>query len=436
MNRVRTLLIFGTRPEAVKMAPVVQACRCRSRELEPIVCLTGQHRDMLQPVTDYFGIAADVHLGVMAAGQSLAQLTSRCVEGIDRVLAQFQPDCVVAQGDTTTAMAASMAAFYRRVPFVHVEAGLRTGNLEAPWPEEFNRRIAALTTAVHCAPTQLSAENLLREGIPAELIHVTGNPVVDALLWTVARERARGCWWNDKYAFLGTRRVVLMTGHRRENFGPAFRNICRAVLLLSERHAEVEFVFPVHLNPQVREPAGELLSGRPNIHLLPPLPYPEFVWLMDRAALILTDSGGVQEEAPSLGKPVLVTRNTTERPEALAAGAVELVGTATASIVAAIERLLSDPAFPATRPVQRNPYGDGRAAGRIAQLIASRQWQARSGGARPRQSFHPAVAGVGDSSTGVAAAGACTPAVFESSFACEFPGGPAVLREQPLGAVV
>jgi UDP-N-acetylglucosamine 2-epimerase (non-hydrolysing) len=370
---LRACLVLGTRPEAIKLAPLLKACE-RRRDIEPFVCSTGQHREMLAQVTSYFGLQVDLDLGLMQPNQTLAGLSARCLEGVDRVLADRQPDCVIAQGDTTTVMAASLAAFYRRIPFVHVEAGLRTGNMQSPWPEELNRRIAGLTTAVHCAPTRRAAQNLLEEGTPAHTVHITGNTVVDALLWAVDRERSRGSAWQDKYAKLGDRRMVLITGHRRENFGQGFEDICRSIRDLAEQFAEVEFVYPVHLNPNVQQPVRRILGEIANVHLTAPAAYPEFVWLMDRCTLILTDSGGVQEEAPSLRKPVLVMRDTTERPEAVEAGAVELVGTSPDAIVAGVARLLTDPVEYAKRQLDRNPYGDGRAAERIVDLVVARAW--------------------------------------------------------------
>ncbi len=366
---LRPLLIFGTRPEAIKMAPVVEECRRRPEEIEPIVCLTGQHREMLAQVTEYFGIREDVQLDLMTPDQTLAGLTARCLEGIDGVVARYRPECVVAQGDTTTVMAAALAAFYRRVPLVHVEAGLRTGNLLAPWPEELNRRIADLVTAIYCAPTPRAAEALLAEGSPPESVHVTGNTVIDALLKTLARERAGGAVWEEKYAMLGQRRMVLITGHRRENFGEGFEEICLAIAKLAERFPDCGFVYPVHLNPNVQEPVHRRLGGLPNVYLVAPVAYPEFVWLMDRSTVILTDSGGVQEEAPSLKKPVLVMRETTERPEAVEAGAARLVGTSVDSIVEGVALLLTDPAEYAACQIEHNPYGDGKAAGRIVDLM-------------------------------------------------------------------
>lgn len=373
MTALRACVVMGTRPEAIKLAPLMKACE-RRRDIEPWVCSTGQHREMLTQVTEYFAIPIAVDLNLMLPNQSLAGLTARCLEGLDRVLSSRSPDCVIAQGDTTTVMAAALAAFYRRIPFVHVEAGLRTGNLQSPWPEELNRRIAGLTTALHCAPTRRAAQNLIQEGVPPHTVHVTGNTVVDALLWAVHRERNRQAYWQDKHACLGNRRMVLITGHRRENFGQGFDNICRAIRTLADSFPDVEFVYPVHLNPNVQEPVHRVLGNVPNVHLLAPAAYPEFVWLMDRATLILTDSGGVQEEAPSLKKPILVMRDTTERPEALEAGAVELVGTDAEAIVAGVSRLLTDPVEYARRQLERNPYGDGQAAERIIDLVVARAW--------------------------------------------------------------
>jgi UDP-N-acetylglucosamine 2-epimerase (non-hydrolysing) len=360
------------------MAPVVHECRRSAERIEPIVCTTGQHREMLDQVTAYFDIQPELDLDLMRPDQTLSEVTARCLTGLDAAITEYRPHCVVAQGDTTTVMASALAAFYHRLPFVHVEAGLRTGNLQAPWPEELNRRIAGLVTALHCAPTQGAAENLLREGVPPEMVHVTGNTVIDALLWTVARERGQDRPWREKYAALGDRRMVLVTGHRRENFGDGMEQICTAIMVLARRFPAVEFLYPVHLNPHVREPVTRLLSGQANIRLCEPAPYPEFVWLMDRATLILTDSGGVQEEAPSLRKPVLVMRETTERPEAVEAGAVELVGTDVFRIVDRVSLLLSDRAAYSLRQIDRSPYGDGHAAGRIVELMLRQGWQAET----------------------------------------------------------
>lgn len=375
MPKLKALLIFGTRPEAIKMAPVVRECLSRPDQIETVVCLTGQHREMLQQVTEYFELKADVDLQLMQPNQTLAQLTARCVQGLDQVVEEQKPHCIVAQGDTTTVMAASLVAFYRHVPLVHVEAGLRTGNMLAPWPEELNRRITSLIATLHCAPTERSAKNLLDEKVDPKSVHVTGNTVIDALLWAVDRERANDRHWREKYAQLSDHRMVLITGHRRENFGGGFQNICRSIGVLADRYSDVEFVYPVHLNPNVRGPVFEVLGDRSNIHLVEPAPYPEFVWLMDRSSVILTDSGGVQEEAPSLKKPILVMRETTERPEAMDAGAVELVGTSEERIVERISSLLDDAVEYSRHQIDENPYGDGEAAQRIVDLMLIQNWQ-------------------------------------------------------------
>jgi len=375
MNKLRAILIFGTRPEAIKMAPVVRECLSRSTEIETVVCLTGQHREMLQQVTDYFGIEADIDLELMQPNQTLAELTARCVQRLDEVLRRYSPHCVVAQGDTTTVMASSLAAFYHRVPLVHVEAGLRTGNLMAPWPEELNRRVTGIAASLHCAPTQRAADQLLAEGVDPQSVHVTGNTVIDALLCTVERERSTPGRWKKQYEMLNGRSMVLITGHRRENFGQGFLDICKAVAALADRFTDVQFLYPVHLNPNVQEPVYRLLGKRDNVHLVAPVPYPEFVYLMDRSTVILSDSGGVQEEAPSLKKPVLVMRETTERPEALDAGAVELVGTSVQRIVERTTSLLTNDEEYARHQIDVNPYGDGHAAPRIVDLMLQQDWR-------------------------------------------------------------
>ena len=377
MTSTRPLLVLGTRPEAIKMAPVIQECQRRS-DVDPVVCFTGQHREMVAQVAEYFGIEADINLDLMRPDQTLSGLTARCMERLDQTVGEYSPDCVIAQGDTTTVMVASMVAFYHRIPFVHVEAGLRTGDMNSPWPEEFNRRVAGLTASLHCAPTHRAAENLFREGVPRHQVHVTGNTVIDALLWTIEQERTGNRQWADKYAMLSRPRMVLITGHRRENFGQGFAQICAAICRLAETFADTDFVYPVHLNPNVQKPVRESLGGLPNVHLVPPASYPEFVWLMDRSYLILTDSGGVQEEAPSLHKPVLVMRETTERPEAVDAGGVELVGASSENIVHAVSRLLRDAAEYSRRQINTNPYGDGDSAGRIMDLVVGRIWETRS----------------------------------------------------------
>jgi len=373
-NLLRPMLVFGTRPEAIKMAPLVELCLRRADHIDPIVCLTGQHREMLEPMVRYFGIPVHETFDAMRPGQTLGRLTARCLESLDQVIRRRGPDCVVVQGDTTTAMAGALAAFYHRLPVVHVEAGLRTGRLDAPWPEELNRRIVDLLAALYCAPTNRAAEALRAEGVADRSIRVTGNTVVDALLATLRRERARERFWRQKYVQLDGHPMVLITSHRRENFGRRLENICCAIRRLAERFVDCRFVYPVHLNPRVREPVSQWLGGLDNVHLLQPVDYPEFVWLMDRATLILTDSGGVQEEAPTLGKPVLVMRQTTERPEAIEAGVARLVGTSPSRIVAEVERLLADPEALQSWQKKPNPYGDGRAAERIVRWMLEEFW--------------------------------------------------------------
>ena len=365
---LRPLIVLGTRPEAIKLAPLIAACRQAGDRVQPIVCSTGQHREMLAQVLGYFGIQPDIDLGLMQPGQTLAGLTAACLQAVDRVIGQQHPDCVVVQGDTTTVMASAMAAFYRRVKIVHVEAGLRTGDLDAPWPEEFNRRVAAVVATLHCAPTPRAADALRREGVAESAIRVTGNTVIDALLCAVTRERAAADRWRQKYPMADGGQLVLVTGHRRENFGSGLAEICGALSDLADAFPEIHFVYPVHLNPNVQGPVHAALAGRANIHLMPPASYPEFVWLMDQCRLILTDSGGVQEEAPTLGKPVLVTREKTERPEAVEAGLAELVGTDRQRIVQRVSDHLRKPPSDAA---PQNPYGDGRAAVRIVQWMLS-----------------------------------------------------------------
>lgn len=369
---LRPLLIVGTRPEAIKMAPVI--LRCRSDEdVDPVLCSTGQHRQMLDQVLSYFDITPEIELSLMTDNQTLAGLTAAAIVAIDRVIADHRVDCVVVQGDTSTVMAGAMAAFFRRVPVVHVEAGLRTGDLNAPWPEEFNRRVAGIVASLHCAPTQTAADALAAEDVPAGQIQVTGNTVIDALLHTVARERTRGDHWRGQFTMLrNASPMVLITGHRRENWGDAMRDFCGAISTLASAHPDVDFVYPVHLNPNVHDVVHRNLAGRRNVHLLPPADYPGFVWLMDRAAVVLTDSGGVQEEAPSLGCRVIVTREKTERPEAVRLGLVDLVGTDRDKIVGAVDNALKQHrgrhrSDPAQRPA--NPYGDGHAADRIVRWM-------------------------------------------------------------------
>lgn len=366
------LVIFGTRPEAIKMAPVIDALAAEPR-LTPRVCVTGQHREMLDQMLNLFGIQPHHDLAVMQPNQDLFDVTARTLVGLRAVLDAERPAAVLVQGDTTTAMAASLAAFYRQVPLGHVEAGLRTGNPYDPFPEETNRRLTTQLTTWHYAPTERAAANLQREAVPADRILVTGNTIVDALQAIVARLQRdpTACPPAVPAERLAGRRLVLVTGHRRESFGDGMRNICLALRTLAERHGDTLIVYPVHLNPAVQAPVREILSDQANVVLTPPLDYLPFVDLMRRAYLILTDSGGLQEEAPSLGVPVLVMRETTERPEAVAAGTAKLVGTRRDVIVDAASLLLDDAAAHARMRSAKNPFGDGAAAKRIAQHLAA-----------------------------------------------------------------
>lgn len=367
----RILVVFGTRPEAIKMAPVVSSLTA-SASLVVSVCVTAQHRQMLDQVLQLFSITPDFDLDVMQDQQALGQLTGRILERFDAVLERARPDWVVVHGDTTTSFAASLAAFYRQVSVAHVEAGLRTHDLRRPWPEEGNRQLTARLASLHFAPTAGARDNLLREGVPASAVIVTGNTVIDALLQVTGQIDGNSALRRDlleRFPFLESgRKVVLVTGHRRENFGAGFEAICMALRDIAQDPATA-IVYPVHLNPNVREPVQRLLAGRDNIHLIDPVDYVSFVYLMMRSYLILTDSGGIQEEAPTLGKPVLVMRDTTERPEAVAAGVVRLVGSDRAVIATETRRLLDDPIAYASMSAAGNPYGDGRAAERIREAF-------------------------------------------------------------------
>lgn len=365
---MKTLCVFGTRPEAIKMAPLYMALAADGR-FDAKVCVTGQHREMLDQVLDLFMIKPDFDLNIMKPGQDLTDTTTAILQGMKSILSDYRPDIILVHGDTATTFAATLAAYYQQIPVAHVEAGLRTGNIYSPWPEEANRKLTGALAAVHFAPTETSRENLMREGIDASRILVTGNTVIDALLDVVSRlsedealrERAA-----EPAAFLDPkRRLVLVTGHRRESFGGGFERICQALREVAQIHQDIDIVYPVHLNPNVREPVQRLLSDVGNIYLIKPLDYLPFVYFMSRAHIILTDSGGIQEEAPSLGKPVLVMRDTTERPEAVAAGTVKLVGTDVGSIVKELSRLLVDDSAYQAMSVAHNPYGDGRACSRI-----------------------------------------------------------------------
>ncbi|WP_077491621.1 non-hydrolyzing UDP-N-acetylglucosamine 2-epimerase [Porphyromonas gingivalis] len=380
----KVMLVFGTRPEAIKMAPLVKEFQARASEFETIVCVTGQHREMLKQVLELFGIKPDYDLEIMKEGQDLYDVTTRVLLGMREVLKKTKPDVVLIHGDTTTSTAAALAAFYQQIPVGHVEAGLRTHNIYSPWPEEMNRQLTGRMASYHFAPTELSRKNLLAEGIATDRIFITGNTVIDALQQVVTQVKGDSELYKEVALKLlqfgydvnrleAGRRLVLITGHRRENFGEGFLNICRAIQTLSKRFPEVDFVYPMHLNPNVRKPIHEVfddnLGGLDNLFFIEPLEYLQFVTLMDRSSIVLTDSGGIQEEAPGLGKPVLVMRDTTERPEAVKAGTVKLVGTDYNQIVGNVEKLLTDEAAYAEMSRANNPYGDGKACLYIADAL-------------------------------------------------------------------
>ena len=381
----KVMLVFGTRPEAIKMAPLVKEFQKYPEAFETIVCVTGQHRQMLDQVLQLFDITPDYDLNIMKQGQDLYDVTSRVLLGMRDVLKEVQPDVVLVHGDTTTSTAAALAAFYQQIPVGHVEAGLRTYNIYSPWPEEMNRQITGRIAAYNFAPTPLSKQNLLREAVAEESITVTGNTVIDALYWVVEKikndsslnaelEDVLKTAGYDPARLAGGKRLVLITGHRRENFGDGFISMCTAIKDLSEKYPDVDFVYPMHLNPNVRRPIhevfGEDLSGLENMFFIEPLEYLSFVYLMEKSTIVLTDSGGIQEEAPGLGKPVLVMRDTTERPEALDAGTVKLVGTDYSKIVGEMSALLDDEAAYEKMSMAVNPYGDGLACGRIVKALS------------------------------------------------------------------
>ena len=379
----KIMLVFGTRPEAIKMAPLVKEFQKYPDKFETIVCVTGQHRQMLDQVLQLFGIVPDYDLDIMKPGQDLYDITSRILIGMRDVFKQVVPDVLLVHGDTTTSMSAALAAFYKQIPVGHVEAGLRTHNIYSPWPEEINRQITSRIAVYNFAPTKLSYDNLRKEEVREETITITGNTVIDALHYVVNKleqDMSLSDKIKSELQTLGlpeellnswgiSRRLVLVTGHRRENFGDGFLHICQAIKILAERYPETDFVYPVHLNPNVQKPVNELLSHIPNVHLIKPLEYLPFVYLMKCSYLILTDSGGVQEEAPGLGKPVLVMRDTTERPEAVDAGTVKLVGTDVDEIVQSSISLFEDKLIYRQMSEANNPYGDGKATERIINVL-------------------------------------------------------------------
>lgn len=378
------MLVFGTRPEAIKMAPLVKEFQKHTEEVQTIVCVTGQHREMLDQVLEIFDIRPDYDLNIMKQGQDLYDVTARVLTGMRDVLKEAQPDVVLVHGDTTTSTASALAAFYQQIPVAHIEAGLRTHNIYSPWPEEMNRLITGRIATYHFSPTPLSRQNLLDEGVKETQIHVTGNTVIDALYWVVEKIKNDRVLDNELEGVLAKagydvnrlkddKKLVLITGHRRENFGDGFINMCTAIKDLTEKYPDVDFVYPMHLNPNVRKPIhevfGEDLSGLGNMFFIEPLEYLSFVYLMEKSTIVLTDSGGIQEEAPGLGKPVLVMRDTTERPEALDAGTVKLVGTNYDKIVNEVSALLDDADAYEQMSKAVNPYGDGLACGRIVKTL-------------------------------------------------------------------
>lgn len=367
----QALIVIGTRPEAIKMAPLVNVLK-NDPEFLTKVCVTGQHRLMLDSMLGFFGVRPDYDLDVLTANQTLLRMTGKALTGLDTVLDEARPDLVLVQGDTSTTFAAALSAHYRQIEVGHVEAGLRTGDLFAPWPEEANRRLTGVLAKYHFAPTPNARGNLLREGVPSRNVHVTGNTVIDSLLETVARlknDASQRDELDSRFGFLDPlKRLILVTGHRRENLGDGIEAVCLALLEIARR-GDVEIVFPVHLNPRVRNTIFRHLEGVPGVYLVEPQDYLPFVYLMERATLVITDSGGIQEEAPTLGKPVLVTRDVTERPEAVAAGTARMVGTDRATIVMEATRLLDDPVAYAAMARSANPYGDGKAAQRIHDIL-------------------------------------------------------------------
>ncbi len=373
---MKVLSVFGTRPEAIKMAPLVKALAEDSR-FESKVCVTAQHREMLDQVLNLFSIAPEYDLNIMSRNQTLSGITSSILSQLDAVLADFSPDVVIVHGDTATTFAASLAAFYKQIPIAHVEAGLRTHNLYSPWPEEANRKLTSVLTRWHFAPTETSKQNLLNEDVSSDLITITGNTVIDSLFLAVnmlEKNSDLRLECDQFYSFLNReKKIILVTGHRRESFGDGFERICKALAIIANNNPSVDIIYPVHLNPMVREPVKRLLNNLANVHLIEPLEYLAFVNLMNASHIILTDSGGIQEEAPSLGKPVLVMRENTERPEAVTAGTVKLVGTSIEKITTSVQMLLDDKNEYEKMSKSHNPYGDGTACEKIlATLIGNK----------------------------------------------------------------
>ena len=374
----KIMVAFGTRPEAIKMAPLVHRLMTDSR-VTVKVCVTAQHREMLDQVLDLFDITPDYDLNLMTKGQSLTEVTGTILSGLSPVLRAFRPDLLLVHGDTATTFAATLAAYYERISVGHVEAGLRTGDIYSPWPEEANRKLVSVLTKYHFAPTEISKSNLMAEGYPEGSIFVTGNTVIDALFYIKKKlrdDRALDLMLDSQVDFLDqNKKIILVTGHRRESFGDGIESICKALIEITAIHDDVQVVYPVHLNPKVQEPVNRLLGGREHIHLIDPQQYLPFVYLMNRSYLILTDSGGIQEEAPSLGKPVLVMRETTERPEAVSSGTVKLVGTNQDVITSAVSALLTSTDEYSKMSFAHNPYGDGTASDQIVELVSGTQYE-------------------------------------------------------------
>ncbi|MBC5613805.1 non-hydrolyzing UDP-N-acetylglucosamine 2-epimerase [Bacteroides hominis] len=384
MQKIKVMLVFGTRPEAIKMAPLVKEFQKSVDAFQAIVCVTGQHREMLDQVLELFEINPDYDLNIMKQGQDLYDITTRVLIGMRDILKEVQPDVVLVHGDTTTSTAAALAAFYQQIPVGHIEAGLRTYDIYSPWPEEMNRQITSRIATYHFAPTALSKNNLLNEGVNGNSIYVTGNTVIDALYWVINRIKSSedlkqslsSVIQSNGYEvsrLIGGRKMVLITGHRRENFGDGFFSLCKAIKTLAENYPDVDFIYPMHLNPNVRKPIrevfGEYLSELRNMFFIEPLEYLSFVYLMEKSTIVLSDSGGIQEEAPGLGKPVLVMRDTTERPEALEAGTVKLVGTDYDKIISEVSALLDNSQYYDKMSKAVNPYGDGLACERIVSCL-------------------------------------------------------------------
>ncbi len=368
----KIMMIFGTRPEAIKMAPLVHALHDQS-DIELKLCVTGQHREMLDQVLSLFELVPDVDLNIMKSGQNLTDVTVKILNSLKELFSSYYPDIILVHGDTATTFAASLSAYYHQIKVGHIEAGLRTGDIYSPWPEEANRKLTGAITNYHFAPTETAKENLLKENVPSQNIIVTGNTVIDALQFVIDKtkqDEVLQAEFRSQFDYLDKyNRVILVTGHRRENFGCGFENICQALVHLAKKYADTAIVYPMHLNPNVREPVQRLISGIDNVFLIEPLDYMPFVYLMNYSDIVLTDSGGIQEEAPSLGKPVLVMRDTTERPEAVIAGTVKLVGTSTQKIIDEVSRLLDDSTAYNNMSFAHNPYGDGKASQRIVNFL-------------------------------------------------------------------